>query len=118
MGLVIIAALIVLSIYTVIVIPYAEGLRLWRGGEDIWIENPRNARPRWVNFFIKERLPETRIVNTPPGEAKTGKPLSGGLRSLDRTIAFDYPYDDVPSELNLFINAKFKDSRPNVCFFW
>src|SRR5262249_46318561 len=65
MGLLIIAALIVLSIYTVIVIPYSEGLRLWRGGEDIWIENPRNARPRWVNVFLKERLPETIIVNTP-----------------------------------------------------
>ena len=45
MGLVIITALIVLSIYTVIAIPYSEGMRLWRGGEDIWIENPRNARP-------------------------------------------------------------------------
>jgi len=118
MGLVIIAALIVLSIYTVIVIPYAEGLRLWRGGEDIWIENPRNARPRWVNVFLKERLPETIIVNTTPGAAKLGKPLSGGLRALDMTLSFDYPYDAFPSEINLFLKAKFKESRPYVSFSW
>ena len=72
MGLVIITALIALSIYTVIAIPYSEGMRLWRGGEDIWIENPRNARPSWVNFFLKERLPQTIIVESQPGgESRT-----------------------------------------------
>jgi peptide/nickel transport system permease protein len=118
MGLLIIAALIMLSIYTVIAIPYSEGMRLWRGGEDIWIENPRNARPRWVNVFLKERLPETIIVNTPPGAAKLGKPLSGGLRALDMRLSFDYLYDAFPSEINLFLKAKFKENRPYVSFFW
>ena len=118
MGLVIITALIVLSIYTVIAIPYSEGMRLWRGGEDIWIENPRNARPSWVNFFLKERLPQTIIVDTLPGAAKVGQPLSGGMRAVDMTLAFDYPYDAFPSEINLFLKAKFKENRPYVSFFW
>jgi peptide/nickel transport system permease protein len=118
MGLVIITALIALSIYTVIAIPYSEGMRLWRGGEDIWIENPRNARPRWVNFFLKERLPQTIIVESQPGAAKVGQPLSGGMRAVDITLAFDYPYDAFPSEINLFLKAKFKENRPYVSFFW
>ena len=118
MGLVIITALIVLSIYTVIAIPYSEGMRLWRGGEDIWIENPRNARPSWVNFFLKERLPQTIIVDTQPGAAKVGQPLSGGMRAVEMTLAFDYPYDAFPSEINLFLKAKFKENRPYVSFFW
>jgi len=118
MGLVIITALIALSIYTVIAIPYSEGMRLWRGGEDIWVENPRNARPRWVNFFLKERLPQTIIVDTQPGAAKVGQPLSGGMRAVDMTLAFDYPYDAFPSEINLFLKAKFKENRPYVSFFW
>ena len=118
MGLVIITALIVLSIYTVIAIPYSEGMRLWRGGEDIWIENPRNARPSWVNFFLKERLPQTIIVDTEPGAAKVGQPLSGGLRAVEMSLAFDYPYDAFPSEINLFLKAKFKENRPYVSFFW
>ena len=118
MGLVIITALIVLSIYTVIAIPYSEGMRLWRGGEDIWIENPRNARPSWVNFFLKERLPQTIIVNTQPGTAKVGKPLPGGMRAVDMTLSFDYPYDAFPSEINLFLKANFKENRPYVAFFW
>jgi peptide/nickel transport system permease protein len=118
MGLVIITALIVLSIYTVIAIPYSEGMRLWRGGEDIWIENPRNARPSWVNFFLKERLPQTIIVNTQPGTAKVGKPLPGGMRAVDMTLSFNYPYDAFPSEINLFLKANFKENRPYVSFFW
>ena len=118
MGLVIITALIALSIYTVIAIPYSEGMRLWRGGEDIWIENPRNARPRWVNFFLKERLPQTIIVESQPGAAKVGQPLSGGMRAVDMTLAFDYPYDAFPSEINLFLKAKFKENRPYFSFFW
>ena len=118
MGLAIITALIVLSIYTVIAIPYSEGMRLWRGGEDIWIENPRNARPSWVNFFLKERLPQTIIVNTQPGATKVGKPLPGGMRAVDMTLSFNYPYDAFPSEINLFLKANFKENRPYVSFFW
>ena len=118
MGSVIITALIVLSIYTVIAIPYSEGMRLWRGGEDIWIENPRNARPSWVNFFLKERLPQTIIVNTQLGATKVGKPLPGGMRAVDMTLSFNYPYDAFPSEINLFLKANFKENRPYVSFFW
>ena len=118
MGSVIITALIVLSIYTVIAIPYSEGMRLWRGGEDIWIENPRNARPSWVNFFLKERLPQTIIVNTQLGATKVGKPVPGGMRAVDMTHSFNYPYDAFPSEINLFLKANFKENRPYVSFFW
>ena len=44
-ALLLLTALIVLSIYTVIAIPYSEGMRLWRGGEDIWIEIRRHRKP-------------------------------------------------------------------------
>ena len=118
MGLVIITALVVLSIYTVIAIPYAEGMRLWRGGEDIWIDNPRNARPSWVNFFSSERLPSTIIVSTPPDAGSAGEALPGGLRPVEMVLAFDYPYDGFPSEINLFLKAKFRERRPFLSLYW
>ena len=58
-GLVMIAALIVFSIYTIIKIPYAEAVRQWRGGEEIWYQYPRNAEPIWVNWFSKKRNRKT-----------------------------------------------------------
>jgi len=119
-GFVIIAALIAVAIYTVIAIPYSEGMRLWRGGEDIWIESPRNARPAWVNFFSAARLPETFVVGTrqQAGQAKRVRTMAGELRAADISLAFDYPYDSFPSELNLFIEAKFKERAPHVSLFW
>jgi peptide/nickel transport system permease protein len=117
-GLAIIASLIALAIYTVIAIPYSEGMRLWRGGEDIWIDNPRNARPSWVNFFSKERLPKTIVVSAQEGRANAARPLPGGIRSLEISLPFDYPYDAFPSEINLFLKANFKERRPYVSLFW
>jgi len=117
-GLVIIASLIALAIYTVIAIPYSEGIRLWRGGEDIWVENPRNARPSWVNFFLKERLPKTMIVSTQQGAEKAVRSLPGDLRGVEISLPFDYPYDAFPSEINLFLKANFKERRPYVSLFW
>ncbi|HWP56776.1 MAG TPA: ABC transporter permease [Candidatus Acidoferrales bacterium] len=117
-GLAIIAALVALAVYAVIRIPYREAIHLWRGGEDIWIENPRNARPAWVNLVTRARLPETTIVGTPQGAPKEVKPLPGGLRAVEISLPFDFFYDAFPSELNLFLSASFKTRRPYVSLFW
>lgn len=117
-GLVIIMALIGLAIYTVIAIPYSQGINLWRGGEDIWVENPRNARPSWVDLFSGKRLPKTLVVSTEQGAAKNVRPLPGGLRAVEIVLPFDYQYDAFPSEINLFLKAEFKERRPYVSLFW
>ena len=67
-GLAIIAAMVLFSIYIVIAIPYGEAVDLWRGGEGVWLENPRTAQPKWVNLFPGVNLPET-IIMGPAGEA-------------------------------------------------
>jgi peptide/nickel transport system permease protein len=117
-GLAIIASLVALSIYTVIAIPYAKGISLWRGAEDVWIDNPRNARPDWVDFFSQRRLPRTTIVGTETGAAKNVRPLPGGLRAVEIALAFDYRYDGFPSEINLFLKGKYRERRPYVSVFW
>jgi peptide/nickel transport system permease protein len=118
MGLLIIGALVALAIYTVIAIPYGQGISLWRGGEDIWVENPRNARPSWVNFFSRARLPDTLVVSTEAQGTKRVQPLPGGLRAIRISLPFDYPYDAFPTEINLFLKAQFKEQRPYVSLFW
>jgi len=117
-GLGIILVLVVLSIYTVIAIPYGEAIRLWRGGEDLWIENPRNASPTWVRFFVGRNLPETLVLTSREGVNKTVRAGSGGLKEVTIRLAFDYGYDDFPSELTLFFRAKFKERRPYVSLIW
>ena len=56
-GLIIILLLVLTSIYAMIKIPYSEAIRLWRGGEDVWYQNPKFAPPAWINLFSSKKLP-------------------------------------------------------------
>lgn len=116
LGLALIAQLLGLSIYAVIAIPYSEAIRLWRGGEELWQENPRNARPSWVNLFSAKKLPQTLIVSSK--ESKRIRRISPQLKSVEASLGFDYPYEDFPSELVVFFEAKFAERPPHVSLFW
>ena len=114
-GLVIIAALVGLSIYTMVTMPYSEAIRLWRGGEEIWHENPKTAQPAWVNWFTKTKLPETIILNSQDGSAtKSVKAISEMLTDVTISFAFDYPYDAFPQELAHLIACLDEDRQPEV----
>ena len=40
-GLALIFLLVAVAIYALATIPYQEAIRLWRGGEDVWYQNPK-----------------------------------------------------------------------------
>ena len=118
-GIVIILALVFLAIYTLITIPYAEAVRLWRGGEEVWGENPRLAQPSWTNIFRRYKLPETIILNSKDGTASKALVSEPGQNSeyvMDFT--FDYPYADFPQELSVFLTADYDDNDPFISLTW
>ncbi len=122
-GLGIIVALLLFSVYTVIAIPYSEAVRLWRGGEGVWLETPRNALPAWVNFFPGVNRPETVILG-PVEEAdgqsvtKTREEVSEEMTDVITTFTFDYTADAFPQEISLFLSAEFDQKRPLVSITW
>ena len=118
LGLAIIAVLGGIALYGVIAIPYPEAIRLWRGGEGIWIETPRNAQPAWVNLFSRSNLPKTIFLDSRNGDVKQIDQISDSLNSVRISLEFDYPYDDFPSELTLFFDAGFSEKAPHVTLFW
>lgn len=125
-GLAIIVALIILAIAAVIILPYDEAIRLWRGGEDVWQESPRYARPAWLNLVSTKKLPETIVVSTLPVtpaplgvrrvQGQASKSRSG--RTITISLAFDYSYDDFPSEITLFLTAKYAELLPYAVLRW
>jgi peptide/nickel transport system permease protein len=118
-GSLIILALVALSIYTLIAIPYRDAIRLWRGGEGIWLETPRNALPRWVNLWPGVNLPETFYVDSRDHpERKQVEARTGTTRQAVITLPFDYTYDGFPQELTLFLQASFQQRRPHVTVSW
>jgi peptide/nickel transport system permease protein len=118
-GLVIIFLLVVIAVYTLIKIPYSEAIRLWRGGEEVWYQNPKFAPPAWINFFSSKKLPVSFAVNTANNTmTKTITPGAKGTGTVDISYAFDFQYDNYPQEMYLYFNTKFVQKQPFVSIMW
>lgn len=118
-GLLIILALVLLSIYTLITIPYAEAIRLWRGGEGVWLETPRNALPSWVNLFPGVNLPNTLILDTDSNSVeKTRQAVSDEMTDVLTTFTIDYTADEFPQEISVFLTSQYDQKQPLVSFSW
>lgn len=118
-GLTIIVLLIIMAGYALITLPYSEAVSLWRGGDNVWLETPRNARPAWFNYFYKEKMPETIVRRTTDDPSlKQTEDLGGGVAISDMALEFEYNYDGFPTELAVFVTAQFKSARPNITMKW
>ncbi|HNT73708.1 MAG TPA: ABC transporter permease [Anaerolineae bacterium] len=120
-GGIVIAFLVFLAIYAVVSIPYSEAIRLWRGGEEIWGDNPRIVPPAWTNFFRREKQPTTIIRNSrdeSPMTSKTVTEISEDMWDVVMTFDFDYNFDAFPQDLIVFMEATFVEKGPFVSLFW
>ncbi|GJQ52388.1 MAG: hypothetical protein HKUEN02_12350 [Anaerolineaceae bacterium] len=94
-GIGVILLLLGVSAYALATIPYKEAVRLWRGGEDVWYQNPKYAAPAWFNYFSKVKKPVSFKVNTMDGDIeKTVTVVNEHMDSVDMTYSFDYDYED------------------------
>jgi len=106
-GLSILVFLIALSLYSIIVYPGPKAVAYWRGEENIWIKNPKNAFPEWWEVFSGgKKLPRTIIINSYGGQHSVDIiQISNGIYMLNLSLTFDYYYDEEPSAINVFING-------------
>ena len=108
-----IIALVVIAIYTIIAIPYAEAVHLWRGGQEVWYRSPLTAQPTWTNFFRRDKLPESfHIVSDPSNTVITQN--DQGYTEFVVTIPFEYQFASFPQELALYLNSSYVDKQPYV----
>lgn len=115
----IILLLVIMAIYALVTIPYNEAIRLWRGGEDVWYQNPQYAAPAWLNVFYREKQPVSFAVSTEDGEmAKTITVKSEDVSSIDISYAFDYSYDGYPQELILYFRGEYEQKLPFASVLW
>jgi peptide/nickel transport system permease protein len=116
-GLTIVFGLLVLSLVTVLTIPYREAIRLWRGGAGVWDETPELARPAWFQLFNSSSLPRTIIIDTrQAGKEVVDQP--DGTRLMNANLRFEFPYDVLPSEIGLWLSTTAKETPPFVLLNW
>ncbi len=119
LGLIIIGLLLLVSLITPIVIPYSEAILLWRGGNNIWAESPRNAWPVWYNWLPGNDLPETIIFKSSEGEGDIQESqLTEETREKKFIYEFEYTASEFPQEMILFANATFDEKEPYAEMTW
>ena len=112
-GLFIIFLLVVLAAYAMVTIPYDEAIRLWRGGEEVWYQNPKFAPPEWSNLFSSKKLPASFIAKSSDGSiVKTVKLGAQNTSSINFTYSFDFNYDGYPQEMMIYFKSKFDQKQP------
>lgn len=116
-GLVVIGIFVVVSIITVIAIPYNEGIRLWRAGPGVWEDNARRAAPVWFDWFTRDRMPRTIVMHLDEA-TMTREPIGDGMERVEMVFDVEYPYDGFPQELTLFFNGNFTGGRASLSFYW
>lgn len=119
-GMLLIGFLIALSIYTVITLPYDQAVELWRGGEEVWGDHPRNALPEWVNVFTGNTLAPTIILDS-QGNAnikKQSQEIGTDMRTADFVLPFEDNSEGFPTEISLFLTAQFKQKKPQATIKW
>lgn len=114
-GILIVILLLVLAIYAMVKIPYNEAIRLWRGGEAVWYQNPKNVPPNWVNWFTKEKLPQSFAVKVgDEGISKVVTPGEKGVSEIDFSYSFEYNYDAYPQEMFLYLKSSYLEKNPFI----
>jgi peptide/nickel transport system permease protein len=125
-GLTIIILMMSIGIYAMIAIPYPEAIRLWRGGEAVWYQNPKNAAPAWFNYFTQQKLSETILIASFEEEnpvlqkdlaEKEVIPRETGSE-ITLTYTFEYDYDDFPKDLIFYFRSAYNEKLPFVAVRW
>jgi len=119
-SLMLIFLMVVLSIYTMITIPYDEAIRLWRGSEEDWYKYPRQASPAWMNYITAKKQPISFFLNSADEGAvdKQVQIRDDGSQKITLTYTFDYMYDDFPQDIILYTNANYVSKKPLLSVVW
>jgi peptide/nickel transport system permease protein len=121
-GLTIIAIFVAVSLYTVIAIPHGKAIRLWRGDENVWARNPKMAQPEWINFFRKEKLPPTIVLDSRDGASgvvrKSVAPFAEGMNEITLSFPIDFTYSTFPQNLVVYFEAQYDEKMPLLTLTW
>ena len=119
-GLVIILALVMGSLYAVVGLPYVKIGEEWgRSGITGKIYTPKNAPPVWVNWFRKNDLPQTEIYSSQDGViSKTNSEREDGFQNINFTLSLDYPYQEFPQDVLLYIESQYDEKFPFMSISW
>jgi peptide/nickel transport system permease protein len=119
MGMLLVLLLVITAVYAMVKIPYREAIRLWRGGEEVWYQNPKFAPPAWFNLFSSKKYSESFAVRSSDGGMeKTVVQDTAEISTITISYPFDFPYDFYPQEMLLYVTSNYQEKQPFVSVEW
>ena len=119
LGILVIFMLVFTAAYAMVKIPYNEAIRLWRGGEEVWYQNPKFAPPAWINYFSSKKYSESFAVRTSDGGiTKEVTPGAEGTSSIVANYTFDFHYDYLPQDMILYLTSTYAEKQPFLSVEW
>src|SRR6185503_4352976 len=119
LGILVVFLLVFAAIYAMVKIPYREAIRLWRGGEEVWYQNPKFAPPAWINLFSKKKYAESFAVRTSDGTMSKNVPAGKeGTSTMAVSYTFDFTYDYYPQYMILYFTSKYSEKQPFISVEW
>jgi len=103
-GVAILGTLILISIIAVITIP-VETFQEWNNPGN-WISYPKVAIPIWVNFFIIEKIPEHKILESPNIQINS----NGEVSLTSHQFGVNFNYDDFPNDFIYLFSSEYVGS--------
>lgn len=118
-GILVVFLLVFTAIYAMVKIPYQEAIRLWRGGEEVWYQNPKFAPPAWINLFSSKKYAESFAVRTSDGTMTSEvEAASEDTSTMTASYTFDFTYDYYPQDLILYFTSQYNEKQPFVSVEW
>ena len=119
LGMLVVFLLVFLAVYAMIKIPYSEAIRLWRGGEEVWYQNPKFAPPSWINLFSSKKYAESFAVRTSDGSmVKEVTPGAEGTSTMEASYTFDFMSDYYPQDIILYLTSNYQEKQPFISAEW
>ena len=119
LGILVVFLLVFTAVYAMVKIPYREAIRLWRGGEEVWYQNPKFAPPAWINVFSSKKYAESFAVRTSDETmTKEVTPGAEGTSTMSVSYTFDFSYDYYPQDLILYFASTYAEKQPFISVEW
>ncbi len=110
-GLLFLAIVLAVSIFTVSTMPLDYGTRYW-SNPYYWIDHPKSAQPTWVNRFASEKLLEHRELSV---SIPTSSYVSGAFYLKVYDVVYDLNVERFPTFIILKIsNVQYMSKPPLV----
>lgn len=100
-GLILLAFLLVLSIYAIFRFPPGFGTEQW-SNPTVWSDNPKNVPPIWLNYIsTRHAMPHT--------ELSSNRPSDSTQSAFNKVDEYRFPVDFSADEIPAFIAMSIKD---------